>query len=133
MHWLVKNLNFFTKALLINVKFFLLNILKTKCNRVRERAYFTLSFTLTCVVFKIFKKKNFTFINSAYIFSKQVILDRKVLKMQRYSSVTLHVSPKKPISAEKLKITFSRIQIWPWNFFPEWLCPKQIEAIRFQI
>ena len=52
--------------------------------------------------------------------------------MQRYSSVTLHVSPKNPISAEKLKITFSKIQILPQNFFPEWFGPKQIEAIRFR-
>ena len=52
--------------------------------------------------------------------------------MQRYSSVTLHVSPKNPISAEKLKITFSKIQILPPNFFPEWFGPKQVEAIRFR-
>ena len=52
--------------------------------------------------------------------------------MQRYSSVTLHVSPKNPISAEKLKITFSKIQIVPQIFFPEWFGPKQIEAIRFR-
>ena len=51
--------------------------------------------------------------------------------MQRYSSVTLHVSPKNPNSAEKLKITFSKIQIFPEIFFPEWFGPKQIEAIRF--
>ena len=52
--------------------------------------------------------------------------------MQRYSSVTLHVSPKNPILAEKLKITFAKIQILPRNFFPEWFGPKQIEAIRFR-
>ena len=52
--------------------------------------------------------------------------------MQRYSSVTLHVSPKNPISAEKLKSTFAKIQIFAPNFFPEWFGPKQIEAIRFQ-
>ena len=52
--------------------------------------------------------------------------------MQRYSSVTLHVSPKNPISAEKLKITFAKIQILPQFFFPEWFGPKQIEGIRFQ-
>ena len=44
-------------------------------------------------------------------------MDRKVLKMQRYSSVTLHVSPKNPISVQKLIITFSKIQILPQNFF----------------
>ena len=58
-------------------------------------------------------------------------MNPKVLKMQRYSSVTLHVSPKNPISAEKLKITFAKIQISPQIFFPEWLGPKQIEALRF--
>ena len=52
--------------------------------------------------------------------------------MQRYSSVTLHVSPKNLISAEKLKITSAKIQILPHIFFPEWFGPKQIEAIRFQ-
>jgi hypothetical protein len=51
--------------------------------------------------------------------------------MQHYSSVTLHVSPKNPISAGKLKITFAKIKILPRNFFPEWFGPKQIEAIRF--
>ena len=52
--------------------------------------------------------------------------------MERYSSVTLHVSPKNPISAEKLKSTFAKIQILARNFFPEWFGPKQIEAIRFR-
>ena len=52
--------------------------------------------------------------------------------MQRYSSVTLHVSPKKTISAEKLKITSTKIQILPRKFSPEWFGPKQIEAIRFR-
>ena len=69
---------------------------------------------------------------NAQFFWKQVILDRKVLKMQRYSSVTLHVSPKNPISAEKKKITFSKIHILARNFFPQWFGPKQIEAIHFQ-
>ena len=64
---LVKNLKLFTKALLMNVKFFFLNILKTKCNSVRERTFFTLSCTLLCVVFKIFKKKKITFIKSAKV------------------------------------------------------------------
>ena len=52
--------------------------------------------------------------------------------MQRYNSVTLHVSPKNPISAEKLKITFANIQVLPRYFFPEWFDPKQIEAIHFR-
>ena len=51
--------------------------------------------------------------------------------MQRYNSVTLHVSPKKPILAEKLIRTLAKIQIWPRNFFPEWFGPKKIEALRF--
>ena len=52
--------------------------------------------------------------------------------MQRYSSVTLQVSLKNPISAEKKKITFSKIQILDRNFIPEWFGPKQIEAIHFR-
>ena len=52
--------------------------------------------------------------------------------MQRYSSVTLHVSPKKPISAEKLKKTLSKIQILPRKIFPEWFGLEQIEAIHFR-
>ena len=51
--------------------------------------------------------------------------------MQHYSSVTLHVSPKNRISEEKLKITSTKIQILPRNFFPEWFGPKTIEAIHF--
>ena len=43
-------------------------------------------------------------------------MNRKFLKMQRYSSVTVHVSPKNPISAKKLKITFSKIQNLPEIF-----------------
>ena len=39
---------------------------------------------------------------------------------------------KKKTSAEKLKITLSKIQILPQIFFPEWFCPKKIEAILFQ-
>ena len=117
--------------------FFFFTILKTKCNSVRERAFFTLSRTLLYAVFKIFKKKNFAFSKSAFknnlrfftnecthILKKQVIFYCKVLKMQRYSSGTLHVSPKNPISAEKLKITFSKIKNFPQKFFPQWFDPK---------
>ena len=46
-------------------------------------------------------------------FKKKVIFDRKVFKMQRYSRVTLYVSPKNPILAEKLEITLAEIQILP--------------------
>ena len=60
------------------------------------------------------------------------MLDRKVLKMERYSSVTLLVSPKNPISAEKLKIMFFKNPNFSPFFFPEWFGPTQIEAIRFQ-
>ena len=59
-------------------------------------------------------------------------MDGKVLKMQRYSSVTLHVSPKNPTSAGILKVTFSKIQIFPRNFCPEWFGPKEAEAIPFR-
>ena len=133
------------KTLLMIAKFFFLNILKTKCNRVRERSFFTLSRTLSCVVLKIFKKKNFTFINcafvnnlsfsstNAHICQKQVILDHKVLKMQRYSSVTLHVSPKNPISAEKLKIPFTKIQILPPNFFLSGLVQNKLKLYVFKM
>ena len=121
----------------------MVNILNTKCNSVRERAFFTLSRTLLCVVFKIIKKKNFTFIKSSFInhlrfftkkcthLLKHVILNRKVLKMQRYSSVTLHVSPKKPISAEKLKITNPKF--CPKNFFLSGLVKKKLKLYVFKM
>ena len=113
----------------MNVKFFFLNILKTTHNSVRESVKNALSRTLLHLVFKIFKKENFTIIKSVFfkrfeIFhqqmhtplkNKEVILDRKILKMQSYSSFTLHVSSENPISAEKLKITLSKIQILPPN------------------
>ena len=51
----------------MNVKFFFLNILKTTHNSVRERVKNALSRTLLHLVFKIFKKKNFTFIKSAFL------------------------------------------------------------------
>ena len=62
---------------------------------------------------------------------KKVILGRKVFKMQRYSSVTLNVIQKNPISAEILKISSTKIQILPKIFSPEWFGPKQTEAICF--
>ena len=43
-----------------------LNILKTKCISVRERVKNALSCSLLHLVFKVFKKKNFTFIKSAF-------------------------------------------------------------------
>ena len=67
VHLLVKNLKLFERALLMNVKFFFLNILKTTHNSVRERVKNALSRTLLHLVFKIFKKKNFTFSKSAFV------------------------------------------------------------------
>ena len=66
VHFLVKNFKLFRKALLMNVKFFFLNILKTTHNSVWERVKNALSCTLLHLVFKIFKKKNFTFIKSVF-------------------------------------------------------------------
>ena len=43
--------------------------------------------------------------------------------MQRYSSVTLHVSPKNPISAEKLKKTFCKNP----NFFLSGLVQNKLK------
>ena len=63
---MVKNFKLFTKALEMNVKFFFLNIFKTTHNSVRERVKSDLSRTLLHF-FKIFKKKNFTFITSAFV------------------------------------------------------------------
>ena len=63
---------------------------------------------------------------NAHIFWKQVIV-----KLQRDSSVTLHVSPKTPISDGSKKITSTKIQILPCNFFPDWFGHKTIEPIRF--
>ena len=51
----------------MNVKFFFLNILKTTHNSVRESVKNALSRTLLHLVFKIFKKKNFTLIKSAFL------------------------------------------------------------------
>ena len=59
--------NYFKKELLINVKFFFLTILKTTHNSVREKLKNALSRTMIHLVFKIFKRKNFTFIKSAFV------------------------------------------------------------------
>ena len=63
----MKNLKLFTKALLINVKFFFLNISKTTHDRVRESVKHALSRTLLHLVFKIYKKKNFTIVKSVFV------------------------------------------------------------------
>ena len=70
---------------------------------------------------------------NAHIFKKQVILNRKVLKMQLYSSVTLHVSPKNPISAEKWKINFSKIRILPQKFFLIGLVLSKLKLYIFEM
>ena len=53
--------------------------------------------------------------------------------MERYSSVTLHVSPKNPISAEKLKITFTKIQILPQNIFLSGLVQNKLKLYVFEM
>ena len=102
--------------------FLFLHILKTKCNRVRERVNDYLSYIL--LHFKIFKKKNFTLIKSAVlnnfilftnkcthiIFKKNY---RKVLKLQCYSSLILHVSLNDPFSQVKMKISSTKTLILP--------------------
>ena len=52
----------------------------------------------------------------AHIFQKQIIIDRIVLKMQRHSSVTLHVSPETPIS-EGSKNNFHKNQNFASHIF----------------
>ena len=69
---------------------------------------------------------------NAQLFEKQVFIDRKIFKMQRYSSITLHVSHKTPISEGSKKITSTKIQILPQNKFPEWFGTETTEPIRFQ-
>ena len=51
----MKNLKLFDPVLLINVKFFFLNILKTTHNSLRESVKNALSRTLLHLVFNIFK------------------------------------------------------------------------------
>ena len=53
--------------------------------------------------------------------------------MQRDSSVTLHVSKKKTISEEKLKITFTKIQNFTPDFFPEWFGHKKLNIHVFKV
>ena len=51
----------------MHVKLFFLNILKTKCNSVRERAFFTLSRTLLHLVFEIYKQTKKLHIDQKYL------------------------------------------------------------------
>ena len=60
------------------------------------------------------------------------MLDLKVFKLQRYSSVTLNVSPKNPISGVKKKITSSKIQISPQKNFLSGLVIKQLNLLVFE-
>ena len=62
---MTNNFKLFNQAIWIKQKFRFLNILKTKCNSVQERVKYALSRTLLHLVFKIFKKINFTLIQSA--------------------------------------------------------------------
>ena len=56
----------------------------------------------------------------SYLKSKiDVIFERKFFKLQRYSSATLHLNPKNPVSEESKKITSTQFQFFPHNFFPE--------------
>ena len=52
--------------------------------------------------------------------------------MAAFSSVTLHVSLKNPISVKKLKIISPKLEIVPQNFFPERFYHKTIEYISFK-
>ena len=64
---------------------------------------------------------------------KKIIFDRKVFKLQRYSSVTLHVSPKNPISVEKLKITSTKIKNFLRNFFLSGLVQNKLNLYVFEM
>ena len=116
------------------------------CSSVQKRAFYTLFCILIHLVFKKFKKKNFklilkkSFLNNLIIFHpmnsnivyKPVIFNRKEFKMQRYSSVTVHFSPKTPISEGSKKITSIKIQILPLKKFLARFGPKTTEPICFQ-
>ena len=120
MHLLVKNIKLLNFVVLIIVTFFsFLNILNTKCDSVRERQFFTLSHTLLFLILKTKQKtltKKFKFVtNKCTHISKTNKCDRNIFKLQRYCTVSLHVSQKNPISEvkKKEKITFPKIQILP--------------------
>ena len=79
----------FTKALLISVKFFFLNILKTTHDRVRESVKNALSRTMLHLVLKIFKKKNFTINHCVYILqlAVQTVQMNWICRLGRYLMV----------------------------------------------
>ena len=109
VHSVVQCITFFSIVLLINVKILFLNILKTKGNSVREKAkkmpflaycypksskYLNIKTALWSKVL-IWRKKSEIFHQQMHTYvTKQVIVDHKVFKLQRDSSITLHVSPK---------------------------------------
>ena len=78
MYLLVKNLKLTNKVLWINLKCIFLNILKTKCNSVQEKAIFTLSRTLLQLVFKIFKTDKFH-VDQKYWFEQFEICHQRML------------------------------------------------------
>ena len=57
------------------------------------------------------------FLAHVHVFLKIIIFSSKVFKLQLDSSITLNVSSKNPILAEKLKKNSKQFQILPWNFF----------------
>ena len=102
----MKNIKLFNFVVLIIVTFFsFLNILNTKCDSVRERQFFTLSHTLLYLILKTKQKtftKKFKFVtNKCTHISKTNKCDRNIFKLQRYCTVSLHVSQKNPISEVK--------------------------------
>ena len=115
----------------------------TKCHSVRERVKNAFSRKMFNLVLKIFKNKTFTlmkstnwnnlrfFTNTCTHLFKQILFDSKFFKLQRYSSVTLSLSPKIPISEGLRKITSTKIQILPRKNFPDSFGHKTIEPIWF--
>ena len=104
VHSFVKNLKLFYQLFLMNIKFYFLNIFKTKCNSVQERVKIAFSCTLYSKYLQRKSSHSSKVVNyiilhfsprNAYTFLILVIFDRKVFKLQYYSSVTLHISQKK--------------------------------------
>ena len=80
---------------LTNGKFVFTNMLKTKCNSVREIAFiYPFLHTVTFSLLSIFKGKIYIG-QKNLIFWKQIFLYNKVFKLKHSSCPTLHVSLKK--------------------------------------
>ena len=77
------------------------------------------------------KKLDF-FLAYIHVFLKIISFNSKVLKSQPDSSITLHVSLKTPISADKLKITSTKIQMLSQQNFPEWFGQKKLNLNVFE-